>query len=63
MTEEEFKLRMKELGWDDEYIEDCLKTRQKCLKTMGISVPLEAHLRPAPILNTSLPIGDYPEIY
>ncbi len=48
MDKEEFSKKMKELGWKDEYIEECLKDHEDAKKN-GIYLPLEINLVKAPI--------------
>ena len=44
MTEEEYRVKMKELGWDDEAIESHVETIKKVEKLLGIKVPFESYV-------------------
>ncbi len=48
MTDDEFKVKMKKLGWDDEYINSILKQRDK-EKEQGIVCPIEIFLMSSPL--------------
>lgn len=48
MTDNELREKMKELGWDDEYIDEIIKEHKEA-KAKGINIPYEAHLFEAPI--------------
>lgn len=47
MTDQQFKKKMKELGWDDVYIDELLTLRDE-METAGIIFPYEANLIEAP---------------
>ena len=44
MTEEEFRVKMKELGWPDEFIESRIETLRKVEKLLGQKVNFEDHI-------------------
>ncbi len=44
MTEEEFRVKMKELGWGDKAIESYVETAKKIEELLGIKVPLEDYV-------------------
>lgn len=44
MTEEEFRVKMKELGWPDEFIESRIETIRKVEKLLGQKVNFEDNL-------------------
>ena len=44
MTKEEYRVKMKELGWDDEAIESHVETIKKVEKLLGKKVPFEYHV-------------------
>lgn len=48
MTDNEFREKMKELGWDDEYIEETITINNEA-KAAGISIPYELDLFEAPL--------------
>lgn len=54
MTDIEFREKMKELGWDDEYIDEIIEDHNEA-KAEGVNIPYEIHLFEAPI------DGDKPE--
>ncbi|MBP3761852.1 MAG: hypothetical protein J6I55_10365 [Ruminococcus sp.] len=39
MTEDEFRKKMKELGWNDEYIENKINKRNAFIKSTGVEPP------------------------
>jgi len=57
MTENEFKEKMKELGWKNEDIEDYVRMHKMKLND-GIHVPLEVYLRPYPQISRYPSEGD-----
>lgn len=48
MNVEEFKKRMAELGWTEEYIHECIDAVEKA-KHEEVSLPYEMYLTEAPI--------------
>lgn len=48
MTEKEYIQKMKELGWDNEFIEESLEMREEARKD-GIDIPFDLDFIPAPI--------------
>lgn len=48
MDKKEFTMRMKELGWSDEYIDECLRDYDED-ERKGIALPLDSYLIEAPI--------------
>lgn len=48
MTDNEFREKMKELGWDEDYIDEIIEGRNEA-KTEGIFIPYEIYLIEAPI--------------
>ena len=50
MSKDEYRKRMRELGWDDDYIESTIKTYEEAKKD-GIFLPLEVHLVEAPTIT------------
>lgn len=48
MNKEEYKKKMKELGWTDDYIEEQIKIKEDAAKN-GIKIPYEVDLFEAPI--------------
>lgn len=57
MTENEFKEKMKELGWENEDIENYIKMHKMKLSD-GIYVSLETYLRPYPKISRYPSEGD-----
>ena len=52
MTEDEFRKKMKELGWDDEYIENKINKRNAFIKSTGVEPPqLDIYLLKAPSVS------------
>ena len=49
MSDNEFREKMLELGWDDEYIEECLQSKKLAEKN-GVETPLDVFLSP-PVIN------------
>lgn len=49
MSNDEFRKRMRELGWDEDYIEECLQSKEEA-ENDGIITPLEIFLT-APVIN------------
>ncbi len=50
MSKDEYRIKMRELGWDDDYIESTIKTYEETKKD-GIFLPLEVHLVEAPTIT------------
>lgn len=48
MTDSEFREKMKELGWDNDYIDEIIQEHNEA-KSKGINIPYEGHLIEAPI--------------
>lgn len=48
MTDNEFREKMKELGWGDEYIDEII-TEHNEANADGINIPYELHLVEAPV--------------
>jgi hypothetical protein len=48
MTDQEFRKKMYELGYDSDYVDDVLRSRDEDLKS-GIETPLEMFLTELPI--------------
>lgn len=44
MMTEEYRVKMKELGWDDEAVESHVKTIKKVEKLLREKVPFEDHV-------------------
>ena len=44
MTEEEYRVKMKELGWPDKSIESRIETLKKVEKLLGQKVNFEDHI-------------------
>lgn len=57
MTEDEFREKMKELGWGNEDIEDYIKMHRIKLQN-GINIPLETYLTPYPQVSRYPSEGD-----
>lgn len=49
MTEDEFRKKMDELGWDNEYADEIIKNREKAILAGITPLPFEAYLIEAPI--------------
>lgn len=49
MNNVEFREKMRALGWDEEYIEECLQSKKEAEKD-GIKTPLEMFLV-TPVIN------------
>lgn len=47
MTDNEFREKMKELGWDDEYIEEIIEDHNEA-KADGVNTPYDVYLFKAP---------------
>lgn len=50
MTKDEYIVKMKELGWDDTYINEQIEIKEKAKKE-GVVIPYEIDLIEAPITN------------
>ena len=48
MNREEFRNRMIELGWTEEYVQECIEAVEKA-KHERVSLPYEMYLTEAPI--------------
>jgi hypothetical protein len=48
MTEKEFRKKMKELGWNDSFIDELVRIHDEELKK-GVNIPYEANIVEAPI--------------
>ena len=47
MIDDEFRKKMKELGWDDEYIEEIIEDHNEA-KADGVNTPYDVYLFKAP---------------